>query len=107
LQQILRDDNYSGKTKKAESSDGGAVCRGIVYTSMQGMEIHNRKQLYILLATAAWVSLVFLRFYSDYVPEGRDVTAPTVGALVFGAIAFSLPALLFGSILLWWFGKDQ
>ena len=60
--------------------------------------MRNRKQLYILLATAAWISFVFLRFYSDYHP-GDPTIETTVGALVFGAIAFSLPALLFGTIL--------
>lgn len=69
--------------------------------------MRNRKQLYILLGTASWVSIVFLRFYSEYVPEGRDFTAPTLGALVFGAIAFSLPALLLAAILFWWFAKDK
>lgn len=67
--------------------------------------MRNRKQLYILLATAAWVSIVFLRFYSLYMPAGRDFTGPTVGALVFGAIAFSLPALSLAAILLWWLVK--
>lgn len=69
--------------------------------------MRNRKRLYILLGAAAWVSFVFLRFYGDYVPSGRDFTAPTVGALAFGAIAFSLPALLFAAILFWWFNKDK
>ncbi len=66
--------------------------------------MRNRKQLYVLLATAAWVSIVFLRFYSDYRPGNTEFDA-SVGSLVFGAIAFSLPALLFAAILLWWFGK--
>ena len=68
--------------------------------------MRNRKQLYILLATAAWVSFIFLRFYSDYRP-GDPAFEASVGALVFGAIAFSLPALLFAAILFWWFGKDK
>jgi RsiW-degrading membrane proteinase PrsW (M82 family) len=68
--------------------------------------MRNRKQLYVLLAAAVWVSFVFLRFYGDYRP-GDPTIGVTVGALVFGAIAFSLPALFLAVILFWWFGKDK
>lgn len=90
----------------ANRSDAVLPVEELCTLPCMGSEMHNRKQLYVLLATAAWVSFVFLRFYGDYRP-GDPTIETTVGALVFGAIAYSLPPLLLSAILFWWFGKDK
>lgn len=60
----------------------------------------NRNQLFVLLAVAAWVSFFTYRYCTQY---------PAVNLEVFTAyiLAHSLPALVFGAVLFWWFGKSK
>lgn len=75
--------------------------------------MRKRKQLYVLLAAPAWVSLVVLIAYIDYAATtdlkvgGGGWPQPSPGEWVFQAFALSLPAVLLGAILFWWFGKDR
>jgi hypothetical protein len=56
-----------------------------------------RKKLYVALAMAAWISIAALRA-ADY--AGSDF-----GGFLTQLTGYSIPALLFGGILLWWFSR--
>jgi hypothetical protein len=68
----------------------------------------NRKQLILILGVSVWITVVFLyQFGTDELRDGLFV------GLFFGlswklglAIAYSIPALLFGPVLYLWFRKS-
>jgi hypothetical protein len=56
----------------------------------------NRSRLFILLAVALWLSLsAWVALLSTY----------ELDIFTMKMLTYSLPALLFGGILFWWFGK--
>ena len=65
--------------------------------------MRNRKQLYVLLAVAGWITVAVVVAYNNNPYDRLDVRySPPFEA----AFIFSLPAVLFGGILFWWFGKQ-
>jgi hypothetical protein len=74
------------------------VSRGVRRTWPLSFE---HKQLAVLLIVAAWVSVAALILVSD----SRFSYHPVSSALRVGV--WSLPALVFGSVAFWWFGKKH
>jgi hypothetical protein len=60
----------------------------------------NRNQLFVLLAVAAWVSFFTYRYSTQYSGVNLEVFTAYI-------LAHSLPALVFGAVLFWWFGKSK
>jgi hypothetical protein len=60
-----------------------------------------RKQLIVLLAMAAWMSIAALLSAAD-----RHLLNHPVD-LAFSVLVYSIPALAFGGIGFWWFGKGK
>ena len=72
------------------------------------MEIRNRAQFVVLVVAAAWVSIaVFTAFDSYGGPDNGNIIYGLFGYVLLKMLAFSLPAVLFGSILFWWLGKSK
>jgi len=72
------------------------------------MGIRNRAQFVVLLVAAAWVSIaVFTAFDSYGGADNANIVNGLFGYVLLKMLAFSLPAVLFGSILFWWFGKSK
>jgi ABC-type phosphate/phosphonate transport system permease subunit len=64
----------------------------------------RRKQLIVLLVVAAWVSLQFLDV--EFQPSlSSDIEKMAVQALY--AFVRSVPVILFGGVLFWWFGRKE
>jgi hypothetical protein len=61
----------------------------------------NKKMLATLLGMATWVTVALHAALGD----GRSIESYDLGKFAAEAIAYSLPGLLFGGILLWWFRK--
>ncbi len=60
----------------------------------------NRNQLLVLLAVAAWVSVFTYRYSTQYGSVNLELFTAYI-------LAHSLPALVFGAVLFWWFGKNK
>jgi hypothetical protein len=72
------------------------------------METRNWKQFVVLLVAAVWVSVaVYTAFNSYGAPDNANITKGLFGYVLLKMVALSLPAVLFGSILFWWFGKRK
>jgi len=72
------------------------------------MGTRNRAQFAVLLAAAAWVSVAVFTAYDSYGgPDNGNITHGLFGYVLLKMLALSLPAVLFGSILFWWFGKSK
>ena len=73
----------------------------------------NRKQLAVLLIASTWISLAVYAAYDSYqrvlsvdIPE----FGPAFHAFAYTLVkmfAWSLPAILFGGIGFWWFGRQK
>jgi hypothetical protein len=64
----------------------------------------RQKQLIVLLVVAAWVSYELFRVGSPkYGPNGGGLGDFTFNEAVVG----SIPAILFGAILFWWFRRSS
>jgi hypothetical protein len=65
----------------------------------------EKKQLIVLLVVAAWVSVCFKASVEvDALPlEGLNTTVSNI----WSALADSTPAVLFGGIFFWWFGRGS
>jgi hypothetical protein len=69
--------------------------------------IPERKQLAVLLMAAAWISLAALANH-DSCTASMALEPPDpspCSRAVWQTISDSMPAILFGTILFWWFGK--
>jgi hypothetical protein len=72
------------------------------------METRNKTQFVVLLVAAAWVSVAVYTGYDSYgTPDNANVAQGLFGYVLLKMLALSLPAVLFGSILFWWFGKSK
>jgi len=67
----------------------------------------NRNQLLVLLAVAAWVIFYCYRFRAAYPPALRADGGIDLYIFTGYILAHSLPALAFGAVLFWWFGKNK
>ena len=67
----------------------------------------SRKQLIVLLVVAAWVSLQLASAYSEASAKGFNLSPEELGRIVLGFFAYSMPVVLFGGVLFWWFGKRE
>jgi Protein of unknown function (DUF2569) len=75
----------------------------------------RKKQLYVLLAVASWITLVIVwALLPIHYQEGESYTFPAIPAgyvsldvewIKSNLPVYSLPAILFGGVLFWWFGK--
>ena len=54
----------------------------------------------MLLAVAAWVSVFTYRYSTQYGSVNLELFTAYI-------LAHSLPALVFGAVLFWWFGKKK
>lgn len=62
----------------------------------------DKKRFVVLLLAAGWIMIAGFVSYSDFVPYEEHATGHTV----FQFFVYSLPAILFGGVLFWWFGKE-
>ena len=65
----------------------------------------RKKQLVVLLIVASWMSVAFWDAISTYRP-GEGQLNPSMLDLMMTGLVHSIPAILFGGILFWWFGKS-
>lgn len=72
----------------------------------------DQKQLAVLLTAAAWISLAVYTAYDSYGWKAGDLLDFGVAFHAFAhttvkMFAWSLPAILFGAIGFWWFGRKN
>lgn len=72
----------------------------------------RKKQLCVLLAVASWITLITAWallpiHYNPVIGSSNDYTDLGVDWLISYGFAYSVPALAFGAVLFWWFGKSR
>ncbi|HUU15124.1 MAG TPA: hypothetical protein VM182_15655 [Terriglobia bacterium] len=67
--------------------------------------MRDRRQLYVLLGMAAWLTVA--AWFAHRVPVYGGYISMDFGKFMVRMVTYSMPALLFGGILLWWFGKPK
>jgi len=75
----------------------------------------HKKQLFVLLAVASWITLIIIwallpiHYYdnSGVIGESGGYSDLGVDWLKSYGIACALPAVVFGGVLFWWFGKSR
>jgi hypothetical protein len=65
-----------------------------------------KKQLVVLLIVAAWISLAGLISYSGQ-SFYLGMMSEAAVQMVLKCFVYSLPAILFGVALFWWFGRQK
>ena len=72
------------------------------------MGANNRARFVVLLVAATWVSIAVYTAYESYGgPDNANVIKGLFGYVLLKMLALSLPAVLFGAILFWWFGRSK
>jgi hypothetical protein len=117
--------NKAFETKLKESEDQRAklATRPLEVEPVQATKVYLRdlprtswrkKQLYVLLAVASWITLIIVWallpiHYYDYSGVGGISGYSDLGVdwLKSYGIVCALPVIAFGGILFWWFGKSK
>jgi hypothetical protein len=77
-----------------------------------GQAHRRRAYLWVFSAMAAWVSAAVLKGYKDccsipFLPSSLDSKLKSAAEVQSEIIAFALPAVLFGSVAMWWLSRRK